>query len=84
MAVSLAAMIVGLALVRAVEGAAAAAWVCFFILTALHLFFNYKACNAVNLATLSAERCRVIVAGLKAQARVPTPAEVPPDPNLFF
>ncbi|KAG0586790.1 hypothetical protein KC19_2G117400 [Ceratodon purpureus] len=76
-------MLLGMILARLTAGNVVALWVSFLLLTAFHMYANYRAVRSLCLTSLNGERASILLRAFKEGRRVPTPREVAGQEHLL-
>lgn len=76
-------MLLGMVLARLTAGNVVALWVSFLLLTAFHMYANYRAVRSLCLTSLNAERTSILLRAFKEGRKVPTPREVADHEHLL-
>ncbi|XP_024400463.1 protein root UVB sensitive 3 isoform X3 [Physcomitrium patens] len=76
-------MLLGMVLARLTAENVVALWVSFLLLTAFHMYANYRAVRSLCLTSLNAERTSIVLSAFKEGRKVPTPREVADQEHLL-
>ncbi|GBG79696.1 hypothetical protein CBR_g29960 [Chara braunii] len=69
-------MLVGMLVARITSGHVLAIWGCFLILTAFHMYANYRAVSCLCLTSLNRERVSILLKAFVSSDKVLTPRQV--------